>query len=344
MSPLRATKVCERAVASFGDVDFPTLVDAGRPVLLRGLYRDKPLVQVGLRAAREAMDYIMGFDGGRLLTVFSAGPECEGRFFYDQTTTKLNFERSAMGLKEFFDAICAAAATSAGTSLYAGSTDLDAYFPGLRLADKLSLGGEVFERHPPTMSLWLGNRTTAATHFDVSNNIAVCLVGRRRFTLFPPDQTPNLYPGPLAPTPAGQVVSMVDPKAPDLARYPDYRKAMALAQVAELEAGDALVYPAMWWHQVEALEDFNVLLNYWWNEVPAHLDDPMNTVLSGLLTLRDRPEHEKAAWRHLFDHYVFGPAGAAGAHLPEAARGLLSPLDANQARRLRMALIQKLNR
>jgi hypothetical protein len=108
----------------------------------------------------------------------------------------------------------------------------------------------------------------------MSNNIAVCAVGHRRFTLFPPDQVANLYPGPLEPTPGGQVVSMVDFDAPDFDHHPRFRDALAAAQVAELEPGDVLVYPALWWHQVEALDPFNVLVNYWWNAAPASWTRP----------------------------------------------------------------------
>jgi len=63
-----------------------------------------------------------------------------------------------------------------------------------------------------------------------------------------------------------------------------------------------------------------------------------------LLSLRDRPEQEKRAWRAVFDYYVFGPADRAGAHLPEAARGNLGPMDEMKARRLRALLLRKLNR
>jgi hypothetical protein len=74
------------------------------------------------------------------------------------------------------------------------------------------------------------------------------------------------------------------------------------------------------------------------------MDTPQTTLLHALLSLRDRPETEKKAWHELFEHYVFGPAGQAGAHLPEAARGNLGPLDETRARRLRANLINRLNR
>ena len=64
----------------------------------------------------------------------------------------------------------------------------------------------------------------------------------------------------------------------------------------------------------------------------------------GLLSLRDRPDQEKRAWKALFDYYVFGPADQAGAHLPDHARGDLAPMDETRARRLRAKLLQRLNR
>jgi len=191
---------------------------------------------------------------------------------------------------------------------------------------------------------WIGNRTTALAHYDMSNNIACVAVGRRRFTLFPPEQIANLYPGPLEPTPGGQVVTMTDIDAPDFERFPNLRQALDAAQVAELEPGDALFYPAMWWHQVRALESFNVMVNYWWNTSPSFMDTPQTTLLHAMLSLRDRPEQEKRAWRSIFDYYVFGPGDRPAAHLPEAARGTLAPLNESQARRLRAQILQRLNR
>ena len=78
---------------------------------------------------------------------------------------------------------------------------------------------------PPIVPrLWLGNAIRVATHYDLMENIGVVVAGRRRFTLFPPDQLANLYMGPLELTPAGTPVSLVDPDAPDLARFPRFAR------------------------------------------------------------------------------------------------------------------------
>ena len=66
----------------------------------------------------------------------------------------------------------------------------------------------------PQTNLWMGSKTNVAAHFDSSDNIACVIHGKRRFTLFPPDQIKNLYIGPLDRTPAGQSISLVDFEKP----------------------------------------------------------------------------------------------------------------------------------
>ena len=66
----------------------------------------------------------------------------------------------------------------------------------------------------------IGNAVRVQTHFDLAQNLACVVAGRRRFTLFLPEQLPNLYIGPIDFTPAGPPVSMVDLEAPDHDRYP----------------------------------------------------------------------------------------------------------------------------
>jgi|HigsolmetaAR204D_1030405.scaffolds.fasta_scaffold00171_3 hypothetical protein len=324
-------------------VPYDALMEEGQPTILKGLARDWPLVRAG-DSPQSAVAYLKRFYNGRRVVVFVARPELKGRFGYTADATKLDFQADRGLLDEYLDRILQHLGDENAPSIYIGSTDVDVYLPGFRKENDLVLNHPMFEANPPLVGAWIGNRTTALAHYDMSYNIACCLVGRRRFTLFPPEQVENLYPGPLEPTPGGQVVTMADIHAPDFERFPKLREALAAAEVAELEPGDVLFYPALWWHQVDALESFNVMVNYWWNVAPAFMDTPQTTLLHAILSLRDRPEAEKRAWRALFDYYVFGPADRSSAHLPEPARGLLGPLDEIKARRLRSLLVQRLNR
>ncbi|MBL8548801.1 MAG: cupin-like domain-containing protein [Hyphomonadaceae bacterium] len=325
-------------------IPFDELMAAQRPILLKGAARRWPLVAKGLESAEAAASYLKSFYSGAPVVGFTGPPEIKGRYHYNEAVDGFNFTTERVALDAYLDRILSVRSDAAAPSFYVGSTDVDVYLPGLRAENDLKLDHPMFAGQQPLIGIWIGNRTTACAHHDMSHNMACSVVGRRRFTLFPPEEIANLYPGPLAPTPGGQVVSMVDFTAPDFERFPRFRQALAAAQVAELEPGDVLFYPALWWHQVEALEAFNVMINYWWNVAPAYMDTPQNALLLAMLSLRDRPEAEKAGWRAFFDYYVFGPAEEAAAHLPERARGNLGAMDELKARRLRAYLLQRLNR
>jgi hypothetical protein len=331
-------------VTSRADLDLTALLEGQQPVLFKGLALDWQLVRAGAEGPEAAMAYLRRFYRGRPVAGYTGDPAIKGRFFYNDDVTAMNFRAESVALDAFLDRIREHLDDAQAPSFYVGSTDLDGYLPGLRAENGLALDEAAFGATPPLVSIWIGNRTTAATHYDMSNNIACCMVGRRRFTLFPPEQVHNLYPGPLEPTPGGQVVSMVDLHAPDLERYPRFADARAAARVVEMEPGDVLFYPALWWHQVDALDSFNAMINYWWTAMPRFMDTPQNTLLHGLLSLRDRPMSEKRAWRELFDYYIFGPADRAAEHLPEHAQGPLALLDEMKARRLRALLLNRLNR
>jgi hypothetical protein len=325
-------------------IPYAELLESRRPAILKGVVKDWEIARRGAQSNAAAIDYLASFDQGRPVVAYTGAPEIGGRFFYNADMTGLNFEAKRVPLTEFLRRIEAHLGDNDPPSFYIGSTDVGQFLPALAEQNQLTLSDPMFAANPPTVSIWIGNRTIATAHFDFSNNIACSLVGRRRFTLFPPDQVANLYPGPFQPTPGGQIVSMVNFRSSDFDRHPRFEDALAAAEVAELEPGDALFYPAMWWHHVEALDAFNAMINYWWNTSPAFIDTPMTTLLHAILSLRDRPEQEREAWRELFDYYVFGDAGRPAEHLPQHARGILAPLDEIAARRLRAELLQRLNR
>jgi hypothetical protein len=162
--------------------------------------------------------------------------------------------------------------------------------------------------------------------------------------MFPPDQIRNLYPGPLELTPAGQPVSLVDVRNPDLERFPRYAEALGAAEVAELEPGDAIYIPALWWHNVEALEDFNILINYWWRDVPEYFDSPSSSLLHCLLTIKSLPPEQRQAWKAVFDYLIFQSEGSALEHLSAQTRGLFGDLTETNADRIRSILLTGLSR
>jgi hypothetical protein len=193
------------------------------------------------------------------------------------------------------------------------------------------------------ISLWVGNRTHTTTHWDQSQNLACVVAGRRRFTLFPPEQLKNLYVGPLDFTLAGQPTSLVDIDTPDLDTYPRFAEALESALRAELEPGDALYIPALWWHDVLSLEDFGCLINFWWRDTEPPLLTPLNALYHAVITLRHLPPNELKAWRNMFDHYIFGDNGDPVEHLPESARGVLARRTPELVARVKKMLAKALS-
>ena len=96
---------------------------------------------------------------------------------------------------------------------------------------------------------------------------------------------------------------------------------------------------------MEGLDEFNVLVNYWWRTTPRFMGAPLAVLKHALLGLRDLPPEQRSAWQHIFDYYVFNPREEAVAHIPEQSRGILrSPMNDVDARKLRAELLNFLNR
>ena len=190
--------------------------------------------------------------------------------------------------------------------------------------------------------IWIGTGSNVSCHYDTFENIACVVAGRRRFTLYPPDAIGDLYVGPIDNTMAGAPVSMADGAPPGDPRYPRFAAARATGLVAELDPGDALYLPKLWWHRVEATAPVNVLVNYWWDAFQAGPDAPFLSMLLAMITIAERPAAERDAWRAFFDHYVFRPEGHPLRHLPEETHGILGPLGGGNYGRIRARVMQAL--
>jgi hypothetical protein len=311
---------------------------AERPFIVRNLIADWPLVAAGRQSARDARDYLLRRRRDRPFVVSVGQPGSGDRLFYDEAMA-MNFRTLNAKLQDIFAQIDASEGKPDAPAIYLASIDMHEYFAGLHEANHVDLGDRSC-----LASIWIGTRTRIAAHNDTPDNLACVAVGRRRFTLFPREQFRNLYLGPVDNTPAGRAVSMVDFHAPDFAAHPRFREALRHAQVADLDAGDALYIPAMWWHHVEGLDPFNVLVNYWWRDSPRWLGQPQDALNHAMLAIRDLPEDQKRHWRDMFDYYVFENGDEVVAHIPPEARSVLAPLTAESAGRIRAFLMRALSR
>ncbi len=341
MSGQHVLHAISQAIAETHDISVADLSDellaTEQPLILRGLARDWPAVRHGLESADKIIEYLQHFDSGNVVTALFAPPEAAGRIFYNEDMTAFNFEYRRMALREAVREARSHVEQPSAPSLYIGSTNVDHWLPGFREQNDLPI-----QHLAPLVSIWIGNQSRVAAHYDFPANIAVVVAGQRRVILFPPEQLPNLYVGPLDFTPAGQPISLVDFHAPDYERFPKFRDAVKTARKAVLEPGDAIIVPSMWWHHMEALDTFNVLVNYWWRSSPSYLGPPLSVLQHAMLGLRDLPEAQREQWRALFDFYVFNPESENFAHIPKAARGVLNAIDEQTARQIRKMLRDKL--
>lgn len=330
-----APRVEERPAVSRATFD-ESIRGQGRPVVLRDQVKDWPLVTAGRGASAAFCEALLAQAQQQApIRFFEGAATMGGRFFYRDDLLGFNFERREALLGEFLERLLACEDNPDAPHLYAGAVPLPQHAPDLVTTHDHGLIEAGTEQ---LVSLWIGNRSRTAAHFDLPQNLACVLRGPRRFILMPIDQLPNLYVGPLDRTLAGQPISLVDFLEPDLERHPRFADALAHAQVADLKPGDALYVPSLWFHHVESPGSLGAMLNFWWRDAPDYMFTPMITLMHSLLSIRELPERERAAWKTVFDHYVFQENGDPMAHLPEAARGVFGPMTPEKLQRLKYYL------
>ncbi|SFK24625.1 Cupin-like domain-containing protein [Caulobacter sp. UNC279MFTsu5.1] len=313
------------------------LAQACRPIVLRGLCRDWPSTRAASCSWQELSDYLIGFDAGLRGQAFVGAPAIAGRYDYGDGPDGFNFDRESLTLRQTLERIDQAAADAGRTSIYMGSLPVDDYLPGFALDHQVA-----FLPATARPRVWLGNAGRVACHYDTYDNLACVVAGRRRFTLYPPDAVGDLYVGPIDHTLAGQPVGLAVGAEPDDPRFPRFENARHRAVVVELAAGDALYLPKLWWHQVEALEPRNLLVNYWWDGFSAGPDAPFVTMMLAMIAIAERPAAERQAWRAFFDHYVFRPNGHPLSHLSPSRHGILGPLADGNYGKIRASVMRML--
>jgi hypothetical protein len=298
------------------------VVAAATPVILRGLVADWPVTAAALDGNAALATFLQRNDGGSPVTLKVKPRTGHGRFSYDHGLQTFDFSTAEMTVSAVLDRLISAAAQDDGDYLAAQAGLAEQAMPGFTATNPMPLLPDSL-----TPRLWLGNAVTVPAHHDWMDNIVCVVAGRRRFTVFPPDQVANLYLGPYLTT-ASSAVSVVDFDEPDLARYPRFADAMETALIADLGPGDALYLPALWFHHVRSIEPVNMMINYWWRAPATHHVPAIPALFHAMLAIKHLPEPQRDAWRALFDHFAFAKDGPPGMHLPPEQRGIQGEISA----------------
>lgn len=320
---------------------FAEIAPAQRPVVIRGFASNWPLVTAAQTSPQEFAAYLLRYYTGKKARIFVAPPVANKRFFYSDDMTDVNYLRGEERVDLFLGRLLELIDREVYPAISMQNALPSELLPGLSSDNR----SELFPDTEPR--LWVGNEGIVSTHYDGADNVACVVAGRRRFVLFPPDQTGNLYPGSLNFTPAGAPTSMVDLNHPDFERYPQFKTALANAYSSELEPGDAIFIPMLWWHHVESLEKVNALMNYWWNGSSAKgaaSPSPIDSLNIALLAMRDLTPEQRNAWRHMFDHYLFKQGIDPASYIPEHQQHLLGKLSADYVRAIKEYFIEKLKK
>ena len=310
---------------------------SGRPFIVRQLHSEWILVKKGKESETELKKYLHECSLKRDFVYAIGEPEQNGKIFYNKDMG-VNFVERKAALKTvlgYFDEIREA---EEDVALYLSSLEIHKYFENLLTETPSYLNEDQYRA-----GLWIGNKIQVPLHNDFPNNVACIICGRRKFTLIPPNQFENLYVGPIDFTPAGRAVSMVDLQNPDLDKYPKFAVALEHALTAELSPGDVIYIPSMWWHAVEGLDDFNVMLNFWWRENLTFLGGPDAAMKLAIATIRDLPHPEKQHWKQLFEYYIFNNSEENTAHIPLKSRGVLGRINSDLARKIKSYLLEVLS-
>ncbi|WP_416308250.1 cupin-like domain-containing protein [Neptunicella sp. SCSIO 80796] len=334
-----------KSIAEFTHIDaeqfFTDIAPQQKPVVLRGFARHWPVVAAGKKSPGDFVAYLNQFYNGKKTTMVVAPPAAKKRFYYNDDMTGINYLNGEERVDLFLARLLELIDREIYPAISMQNTLVSEILPGLVDENR----SEFFPELEPR--LWVGNEGIVSAHYDGSDNLACVVAGRRRFVLFPPQQTCNLYPGSLNFTPAGAPTSLVDLNNPDFERYPLFKQALAEAYSAELNPGDAIFIPMLWWHHVESLAKVNALMNYWWNgsSAPnATSPSPIDSLNLALLAMRDLSPKQRDAWRCMFDHYLFKQGVDPGSYIPQHQHHLLGKMSPDYIQLIKDYFIQKLQK
>lgn len=240
-------KPVERIAACDEDEFVRDYIQPSLPVILTGVMQDWPARR------RWSLEWLASEFGDRLVTV---GDTQGGRLVIDRSSGIVQRE---MALGDYIERLA-----SGDPGCYLLSS-LAERLPEL-LAD-LRFDALVAKASWRSLRIWISAPATrAALHHDLPENFLAQLTGRKRIILIHRRHGRNVYRHGLfhgAPN-----FCAVDAENPDYVRFPRFRGVERIT--VDLEPGEILYIPRLWWHQIHSL-DLSISVNQWFARGPLAL-------------------------------------------------------------------------
>ena len=173
------------------------LVATQKPFVVRGLINHWPLKKMGEGSFERLSEYLLSHSEARKMVTHIGNYSSAEHIGYNDSM-EMNFRTEELDLNSVLERIKHSYTGDTNELVYVSSVEIKKYFRNLGDENNIDLGDR-----ETRAGIWIGSKNTVPTHFDFPDNLACVAVGKRKFTLFPPEQTRNLYPGPLDNTPAG---------------------------------------------------------------------------------------------------------------------------------------------
>ena len=135
------------------------------PRVLPGLVSHWPVVQAANTSNQALVTYLKQFDASKQVDCMHLPFAEDGRMFYNRTMTGFNFSRHRAGFCQVLDELLQRAEQTHPDSLYIGSTSVESCLPGFLQHNSLPL-----IEAEPLATLWIGNKSRIAAHYDVPDN------------------------------------------------------------------------------------------------------------------------------------------------------------------------------
>lgn len=243
-------------------------VYANKPVKILGGMQDWTLYKVlsSIKCQIEKCDYLSSLTYKLKVGYTVAKPELNGALrINNELKPNFSFSNKKVLFPEFMSHIKEYLWNQRLGTLYMQATPIQnftSYILPLKFLKGFSPASDPY--------YWIGSGNQfVGLHNDPQRNIMAMFTGKKNIILIPPTELHNIYPAPFDKRVGGVMPSLVDVFNPNLEKFPLYEKAMEKSLVFDLNPGEILYMPPLWWHAVQSV-DLNMSVNSWFYDGGAY--------------------------------------------------------------------------